>query len=98
MMAPGTSTIVIVAFAAFLVVLVRRMRRMSLLAQFLVLILLAVCIGFVFLTVVQVPGFPVWLAGLLVVMVFVASPFATRTFMRAIKQEEEQEESDAKAH
>ena len=87
---------VLTASAAFLVLMIWRMRQMSLRAQFLVLLALGVSVGFVLLTVVQVPRFSGWLATLLVAMVFVAAPFATRTFMRSLKQEEQDEEGDRK--
>ncbi len=94
-MAPEVSIVVASGFAAAIGLAVFQMRRMSLRGQFLVLVALGVCAGFVLLTAVQVPGFPHWLAALLVVMVFIASPLATRTFMRAIKREEQQKEREA---
>ncbi len=78
------------AFAAGVVLLTRSVRRMSLRAQFLILLGLGVSVGFAFLVMVQLPNFPRWLGISLVVVVFTASPFATRTFLRGLKQEDEE--------
>ena len=78
------------AFAAGVVLLTRSMHRMKLQAQFLVLLGLGVSVGFTFLVMVQLPGFPPWLGISLMVVVFTAAPFATRTFLRSLKQEDEE--------
>jgi len=77
------------AFAAGVFLLTRSMRRKSLRAQFLVLLVLGVSVGFTFLVMVQMPQFPPWLGVSLVVVVFTASPFATRTFLRSLKEDDE---------
>ncbi|HXW17431.1 MAG TPA: hypothetical protein VEJ39_03970 [Candidatus Acidoferrales bacterium] len=86
-MAPEVSVVLASAFVAAIGLAVFRMRRMSLRGQFLALVALGVCAGLVLLTAIKVLGFPHWLAMLLVVMMIVASPIATRTFVRAMKQE-----------
>ncbi len=78
------------AFAAGVVLLTRSMHRMKPRAQFLVLLGLGVSVGFTFLVMVQLPGFPPWLGISLMVVVFTAAPFATRTFVRSLKQEDEE--------
>jgi hypothetical protein len=67
------------------------MRRLGLRAQFLVLLGLGVLIGFLFLVLVQVPGFPRWVGICLVMIVFVASQFGLRIFLRSLKKEEQDE-------
>jgi len=59
-------------------------------AQFLVLLGLGVSVGFTFLVMVQLPEFPPWLGISLMAVVFTASPFAIRTFVRSLKQEGEE--------
>jgi hypothetical protein len=66
------------------------MRRMKLRAQFLVLLVLGVLIGFTFFAMVQLPQFPLWLGVSMIVMVLTSSPFAVRTFMRSLIQDDEQ--------
>ncbi|HKM91558.1 MAG TPA: hypothetical protein VJX29_13170 [Candidatus Acidoferrales bacterium] len=78
------------AFAAGVVLLTRSMHRMKPRAQFLVLLGLGVSVGFTFLVMVQLPGFPPWLGISLMMVVFTAAPFATRTFLRSLKQEDEE--------
>ena len=89
-----TAILAAAGFGGVIAVLVWRMRRLSLRAQFLVLLSFGVAIGFILMTVVQVPNFPGWLATLMVLAVFVAAPFATRTFLRSLKQEEQNQELD----
>jgi Na+/citrate or Na+/malate symporter len=67
------------------------MRRLGLRAQFLVLLVLGVLIGFLFLILVQVPSFPHWLGISLMMIVFVACPFGVRIFLRSLKKEEQDE-------
>jgi hypothetical protein len=63
------------------------MRRWNLRIQFLVLLGLGVLIGFLFLTLVQIPDFPHWVAISLIMIVFVASQFGLRIFLRSLKKE-----------
>ncbi len=86
-----TAILSAVAFAGAAALVVWRMRRLNLRAQFLVLLAFAVSIGFVFMTVLQVPDFPRWLAASMVLVVFIAAPFATRTFLRSLKEDEQQQ-------
>jgi membrane protein implicated in regulation of membrane protease activity len=85
------------AFAAGVILLTRGMRRMNPRSQFLVLLGLGVSVGFTFLVMVQLPEFPPWLGISLMGVVFTASPFAVRTFVRSVKQEDE-EANDARAN
>lgn len=77
--------------------LVRSMRRLGLRAQFLVLLGLGVLIGFIFMIMVQMTRFPQWLGVSLVVVVFIASLFGTRIFLRSMAQEEKKTEDQARA-
>jgi hypothetical protein len=77
--------------------LVRSMHRLSLRAQFMVLLGLGVTIGFIFLVMVQMPLFPQWFGVSLVVVVFVASLFGTRIFLRSLAQEDKKAEDEARA-
>jgi hypothetical protein len=77
-----------VAAAAGVFLLIRGMHRLSLRAQFLVLLALAVLIGFIFLVMVQMPGVPMWFGIALLSIVFVESLFGTRIFLRSLAQEE----------
>jgi hypothetical protein len=72
--------------------LTRIMRGLSLRAQFGVLLGLGVSIGFIFLMMVQMASFPMWLGISLVTVVFIASLFGTRIFLRSLMQEEREEE------
>ena len=72
--------------------LTRIMHALSLRAQFGILLGLGVMIGFVFLMMVQMAWFPMWLGISLVTVVFVASLFGTRIFLRSLLQEEKEEE------
>jgi len=87
---PMPLVVIPLAFAAGVVLVTRSMRRMNPSAQFLVLLGLGVCVGFTFLVMVQLPEFPPWLGISLMVVVFTASPFAVRTFVRSLKQEDEE--------
>lgn len=93
---PQSVTLILIplAFAGGVFLLTRAMRRMSARAQFLVLLGMGLSIGFTFLVMVQLPRFPHWLGVSLMVMVFTASPFATRSFLRSLKQEEEERERE----
>jgi hypothetical protein len=72
-------------------VLTWSMRRLGLHAQFLLLLTLGVLIGFLFLILVQVPGFPHWLGISLIMIVLVASQFGLRIFLQSLKKEEQDE-------
>lgn len=77
--------------------LVRSMHRLSLRAQFMVLLGLGVTIGFIFLVMVQMPSFPMWFGVSLVVIVFVASLFGTGISLRSLSQEDKKTEDEARA-
>jgi len=72
--------------------LTRAMHKLPLRAQFGVLLGLGVAIGFIFLMMVQMASFPMWLGISLVTVVFIASLFGTRIFLRSLMQEEREEE------
>ena len=72
--------------------LTRIMEKLTLRAQFMILLGLGLSIGFIFLVMVQMPAFPVWLGISLVTVVFIASLFGTRIFLRSLAQEEREEE------
>ncbi len=91
MLRPPTAIIAAIAFAGAVAFAVWQMRKLKPRAQFLILLALSVSIAFVLMTVVQVPKFPHWLAAAMVLVVFIASPFATRTFLRSLKQDEQDE-------
>jgi membrane protein implicated in regulation of membrane protease activity len=86
---PLPLTLVPLALAAGVVILMRSMHRMRLRAQFMVLLVMGVTIGFLFLAMVQLPKFPPWLGVSMMVVVITASPFAIRTFVRSLMQEDE---------
>ncbi|MFY9729626.1 MAG: hypothetical protein WB723_13535 [Candidatus Acidiferrales bacterium] len=71
--------------------LTRMMHGLSLRAQFGVLLGLGVTIGFIFLMMVQMASFPMWLGTSMVTVVFVASLFGSRIFLRSLAQEEKEE-------
>jgi membrane protein implicated in regulation of membrane protease activity len=75
--------------------LVRSMHRLSLRMQFMVLLGLGVSVGFIFLVMVQMPQFPQWLGVSLIVVVFIASLFGTRIFLRSVAQEDKKTEQEA---
>jgi protein-S-isoprenylcysteine O-methyltransferase Ste14 len=76
--------------------LVRSMHRLSLRAQFMVLLGLGVTIGFIFLVMVQMPSFPEWFGVSLIAVVFIASLFGTRIFLRSMSQEDQKTEEEAR--
>jgi L-lactate permease len=92
MEAPRAAPLVLIplGFAVAVILLTRSMRRMKPRSQFLVLLVLGLSIGMTFLVMVQLPQFPMWLGISLVVVVFTAWPFAIRSFLRSLKQEEEE--------
>jgi hypothetical protein len=81
--------LILAAATAGIVVLTWSMRRLSLRAQFVVLVALGILIGFIFMTIVQVPGFPLWVGISLIVVVFVASLFGVRIFLRSLALDQE---------
>jgi protein-S-isoprenylcysteine O-methyltransferase Ste14 len=89
-----TALLILIALgaAAGVFLLTRIMRSLSLRAQFGVLLGLGVAIGFLFLMMVQMAWFPMWLGISLVTVVFIASLFGTRIFLRSLAQEEREEE------
>ena len=64
------------------------MHKLSLRMQFMVLLGLGVSIGFIFLVMVQMPRFPQSFGVSLIVVVFIASLFGTRIFLRSLAQED----------
>lgn len=76
--------------------LVWSMRKVGLRAQFMVLLALGVTIAFIMLVMVQTPHFPEWLGVSMMVVVFVASLFGTRNFLRSLAQDEAREEDEAR--
>jgi hypothetical protein len=87
-----------IAIAALLGVflLVRSMHRLSLRVQFMALLGLGVSIGFLFLVMVQMPSFPQWFGVSLIVVVFIASLFGTRIFLRSLAQDDKTTEDEAR--
>jgi membrane protein implicated in regulation of membrane protease activity len=73
--------------------LTRIMHKLQLRAQFMILLGLGLSIGFIFLVMVQMAAFPMWLGISLVMVVFIASLFGTRIFLRSLAQEEREEEA-----
>jgi len=86
-----------VAVATGMVLLIRAMRKLALRPQFMVLLVLGVSIGFIFLVMVQMPEFPQWLGVTLLVIVFIASFFGVRIFLRSVAQEEKDEDAKIRA-
>jgi len=76
--------------------LVRSMHKLSLRVQFMVLLGMGVTIGFIFLVMVQMRSFAEWFGVSLVVLVFIASLFGTRIFLRSLAQEDKRTEDDAR--
>jgi hypothetical protein len=72
--------------------LTRIMHKLPLRVQFGILLGLGISIGFIFLMMVQMSWFPVWLGASMITVVFVASLFGTRIFLRSLGQEEREEE------
>ena len=85
-------TVIALVATAGVFLLTRIMHSLSLRAQFGVLLGLGVVIGFIFLMMVQMAWFPMWLGISLVTVVFIASLFGTRIFLRSLAQEEREEE------
>jgi hypothetical protein len=76
--------------------LVRSMHKLKLRAQFMVLLGMGVAIGFIFFVMVQMPSFPEWFGVSLMAVVFVASLFGTRIFLRSMSQEDKKTEDEAR--
>ena len=89
-----TALLILIALGATvgIFLLTRVMFKLPLRVQFGVLLGLGVVIGFIFLMMVQMPWFPMWLGVSLVTVVFIASLFGTRIFLRSLAQEEREEE------
>jgi hypothetical protein len=87
-----------ISIASLLAVLllVRSMNRLSLRVQFTALLGLGVSIGFIFLVMVQMPTFPQWFGVSLIVVVFIASLFGTRIFLRSLSVEDKKTEDEAR--
>jgi thiol:disulfide interchange protein len=88
----GMLALIALGAAMGVFLLTRMMHGLSLRAQFGVLLGLGVAIGFTFLMMVQMASFPMWLGISLVTVVFIASLFGTRIFLRSLMQEEREEE------
>ena len=84
--------LIVLAAVAGIFLLTRAMHRLALRVQFGVLLGLGVTIGFLFLMMVQMPRFPTWLGISMITVVFVASLFGSRIFLRSLIQEERDEE------
>lgn len=89
-----TALLILIALGATvgIFLLTRVMFKLPLRVQFGVLLGLGVVIGFIFLMMVQMAWFPMWLGISLVTVVFIASLFGTRIFLRSLAQEEREEE------
>jgi len=87
----GLLILIVLAATAGVFLLTRAMHGLSLRAQFGVLLGLGITIGFVFLMMVQMTRFPMWLGISMITVVFVASLFGTRIFLRSLMQEERDE-------
>jgi len=92
MFLPRSLFLLSLAAAAAILFLVWCTRRLSLRAQFLVLLAIGVSGAFLLLMITQLPEYRSSLATFLVLMVFIASPFAIRIFLRSLSQEEKEEE------
>ena len=86
-----------IGVAVGMVLLTRAMRHLALRPQFMVLLILGVSIGFIFFVIAQMPEFPQWLGVTLVVIVFIASLFGTRIFLRSVAQDEKDEDEEIRS-
>jgi hypothetical protein len=91
-----TVLMILIALGATAGVFLLTRAMLPLRAQFGVLLGLGVSIGFIFLMMVQMASFPMWLGISLVTVVFIASLFGTRIFLRSLMQEEREEEDRAR--
>src|SRR5258708_20764871 len=87
MFATGWLSLVSVTIGGVLLV-VWCVRKRSLLVQFLILLAMGVSMSFLLLMIVQLPEYRSWLATLLVLMVFLASPIAVRLFLQSLTTHE----------
>jgi hypothetical protein len=71
-----------------IVLVVWCMRKLRLLVQFLILLAMGVLMSFLLLMIVQLSEYRSWLATLLVLMVFLASPIAIRLFLQSLSTDE----------
>ena len=83
--------LLIFAAAALVCFLLWSTRRLSPRVQFLILLAMGVFLSFLFLMIVQLPEYRSWLATLSVLMVFIASPFAVRIFLRSLAEQENEQ-------
>jgi hypothetical protein len=79
-----TFALILVSATAGIILLTWSLRRLGHRAQFVHLLALGILIGFSFMTIVQVPGFPPWLGISLIVVVFIAGIFGVRIFLRSL--------------
>jgi Ca2+/Na+ antiporter len=86
-----------IAVAAGMISLIRAMRKLALLPQFIVLLVLGVFVAFIFLIMVQMPRFPPWLGVTLIIIAYIASFFGVRIFLRSVTQEEKDEDDKIRA-
>jgi uncharacterized membrane protein len=86
----SVSWLIVVLFGALALVLavLAAMRRVSPRKQFVILAAMGVSLGFLFLVMVQEPRFPMWFGVLLISVVFFASTFGTRIFLRSLTRED----------
>lgn len=87
--------LVVIAAAAGILLLVWCTRKRSLLVQFLILLSMGISMSFLLLMIVQLPEYRSWLATLLVLIVFLASPIAVRIFLRSLSTEEDGQADEA---
>jgi hypothetical protein len=87
-MSQGIPLLILILIASTLLVslLTWSMRSWRPHTQFLILLGLGVLIGFLFLTLVQISDFPHWIGISLIMIVFVASQFGLRIFLRTLKK------------
>ena len=86
--------LILIAAVIAVFLLIRAMHRLKPRTQFMVLLVMGVSIGFIFLIMVQMPKFPQWLGITLVLVVFIASLFGTRIFLRSVAQDEKREDEE----
>lgn len=89
---------VLVAALLAVLALLWGMRRLSLRTQFVILAAMGVSLGFLLLVIVQTPRLPLWFGVLLIAIVFFASTFGTRIFLRSLTAEDKQADEEARAN
>jgi predicted membrane channel-forming protein YqfA (hemolysin III family) len=87
----STQLLLLFSAAAGVFFLLSFARRFSPLVQFFVLLAMGVSMSFLLLMIVQLPEYRSWLATLLVMVVFIASPIAVRLFLRSLTEEENEQ-------